>query len=334
MRLSNVLFHLDYEQFEESIVNIFSEPSKFDEEKCQTSPYGTLFLDFIELDGKPFEDIAKVSLGIIEYFSVDTARKHKDELDAACLAVRPIVEALPDAVATYRGRGLNLLDSMARQDNWQNVDNLSKMLSAFHYLFIDARSIANSLKRMDRILKRHVLFETIPDFEATHELRLNMVCESLERDFFDHTEITQIPKIFSADGFSKFVLYSETGADMRGMLISYIADMIEKEVYIRICKHCGRYFIAQGKAIFCERTVHEDNATCRQIGARLRYERTLRDSPVKKEYRQAYKNNYGRYSKGKLSEQEFNQWKAEAKAKLNLVLQDKLDAQSFVQWLK
>lgn len=85
----------------------------------------------------------------------------------------------------------------------------------------------------------------------------------------------------------------------------------------RQCRLCGGWFLhKQGdRAIYCERIAPgETEKTCREMGARLAFEKKLQDEDTWKLYKRAYKKYYARYMKGNMSEAEFKAWGEQAAA--------------------
>ena len=77
------------------------------------------------------------------------------------------------------------------------------------------------------------------------------------------------------------------------------------------CKNCGQYFLlAAGKySNYCDRPLKDDPAkTCKDVGARRKYDDKCRNDPIWRAYNRAYKAHYARYLKKKMTTAEFEQW--------------------------
>lgn len=77
------------------------------------------------------------------------------------------------------------------------------------------------------------------------------------------------------------------------------------------CKNCGAYFlIPSGRYIsYCNQPLENDkNKTCRDIGAKRRYDDKCKNDPIWQAYNRAYKAHYARYMKKKMTTAEFEQW--------------------------
>ena len=85
----------------------------------------------------------------------------------------------------------------------------------------------------------------------------------------------------------------------------------------RQCRLCRGWFLhKQGdRAIYCERTAPgQTEKTCREMGARMVFEKKLQDEDTWKLYKRAYKKYYARYMKGNMSEAAFKAWGERAAA--------------------
>lgn len=72
-------------------------------------------------------------------------------------------------------------------------------------------------------------------------------------------------------------------------------------------------YVELGRAIYCERIAPgETEKTCREMGARMVFEKKLQDEDTWKLYKRAYKKYYARYMKGNMSEAEFKAWGEQA----------------------
>lgn len=85
----------------------------------------------------------------------------------------------------------------------------------------------------------------------------------------------------------------------------------------RQCRLCGGWFLhKQGdRALYCERIAPgETEKTCREMGARMVFEKKIQDEDTWKLYKRAYKKYYARYMKENMSEAEFKAWGEQAAA--------------------
>lgn len=79
----------------------------------------------------------------------------------------------------------------------------------------------------------------------------------------------------------------------------------------RRCDHCGRYFLLPaGKySSYCAHPLENaPGKTCRDVGARKRYDDKCKTDPIWLAYNRAYKAHYARYLKKKMTTAQFEQW--------------------------
>ena len=85
----------------------------------------------------------------------------------------------------------------------------------------------------------------------------------------------------------------------------------------RQCRLCGGWFLhKQGdRAIYCERIAPgQTEKACREMGARMAFEKKIQDEDTWKLYKRAYKKYYARYMKGNMSAAAFKAWGERAAA--------------------
>lgn len=126
------------------------------------------------------------------------------------------------------------------------------------------------------------------------------------------------------DGLSTF-LYVDF---FRGLRLKYIPKR---------CDNCGRYFlIAAGKYNnYCERVLEDDpDRTCRDIGARRKYDEKCKDDPVWLAYNRAYKTHYARYMKKKMTTAQFEQWSRQAVEWRNAAAAGRLPQEEYERMIK
>lgn len=92
----------------------------------------------------------------------------------------------------------------------------------------------------------------------------------------------------------------------------------------RQCRLCGGWFLhKQGdRALYCERVAPgETEKTCREMGARMVFEKKIQDEETWKLYKRAYKKYYARFMKGNMSREEFNAWVEHAAAQRDFTIE-------------
>lgn len=86
---------------------------------------------------------------------------------------------------------------------------------------------------------------------------------------------------------------------------------LSRQYIPRRCDNCGRYFLQRGGRYsnYCDNPLKEDRRkTCRDVGARRKYDDKCKTDPVWLAYNRAYKAHYARYMKKKMTTAEFEQW--------------------------
>jgi hypothetical protein len=86
---------------------------------------------------------------------------------------------------------------------------------------------------------------------------------------------------------------------------------LEHNCLPRRCDNCGRYFLLSGGKYsnYCDSPLKSDpNKTCKDVGARKRYDEKCKTDPIWLAYNRAYKAHYARYMKKKMTTAEFEQW--------------------------
>lgn len=129
------------------------------------------------------------------------------------------------------------------------------------------------------------------------------------------------------------VLYPESIYD----LIDFnVRECVKREVKLRECKNCGRYFYFTGRssAEYCTRTRDEKGRTCKEIGAAKVWEKSKQDDVVFREYRREYKKRFARMKAGTIAPGLFYQWSKQAREKKAQCDEGGLTLESFTQWLK
>ena len=97
-----------------------------------------------------------------------------------------------------------------------------------------------------------------------------------------------------------------------GSFLNYeLFDGIKSGSIPKKCSCCGKYFLLSGGyyADFCEGIAPgEKYKTCRDIGARKKFDDKVKNDPIWLTYQRAYKTHYARYMKKKMTVSEFEKW--------------------------
>ena len=124
--------------------------------------------------------------------------------------------------------------------------------------------------------------------------------------------------------------------DIYDLIDFHVRECVKREVKMRVCKNCLRYFAVTRKASteYCDRVCDSKGRTCREIGAINTWTQSKRDDEVFKEYRREYKKRFARINAGKLTKSAFYAWSEEARRKKEDCDCGAITAVEFSQWLK
>ena len=116
----------------------------------------------------------------------------------------------------------------------------------------------------------------------------------------------------------------------------HVRECVKREMKIRVCKNCLRYFAVTGKASteYCDRVCDSKGRTCREIGAINTWTQRKRGDEVFKEYRREYKKRFARINAGKLTKSAFYAWSEEARKKKEDCDNGAITPEEFSRWLK
>ena len=124
--------------------------------------------------------------------------------------------------------------------------------------------------------------------------------------------------------------------DIYDLMDFHARECVKREIKMRVCKNCLRYFAVTRKASteYCDRVCDSKGRTCREIGAINTWTQSKRDDEVFKEYRREYKKRFARINAGKLTKSAFYAWSEEARRKKEDCDSSVITAEEFSQWLK
>ena len=129
------------------------------------------------------------------------------------------------------------------------------------------------------------------------------------------------------------VLYPK---DIYDLIDFHVRECVKREVKMRVCKNCLRYFAVMGKASteYCDRVCDSKGRTCREIGAINTWTQRKQGDEVFKEYRREYKKRFARINAGKLTKSAFYAWSEEARRKKEDCDNGVITPEEFSRWLK
>lgn len=124
--------------------------------------------------------------------------------------------------------------------------------------------------------------------------------------------------------------------DIYDLIDFHVRECVKREVKMRVCKNCLRYFAVTGKASteYCDRVCDSKGRTCREIGAINTWTQRKQGDEVFKEYRREYKKRFARINAGKLTKSAFYAWSEEARKKKEDCDSGVITTEEFSRWLK
>ena len=124
--------------------------------------------------------------------------------------------------------------------------------------------------------------------------------------------------------------------DIYDLIDFYVRECVKREVKMRVCKNCLRYFAVTGKASteYCGRICDSKGRTCREMGAINTWTQRKQGDEVFKEYRREYKKRFARINAGKLTKSAFYAWSEEARRRKDDCDSSVISPEEFSRWLK
>ena len=129
------------------------------------------------------------------------------------------------------------------------------------------------------------------------------------------------------------VLYPK---DIYDLIDFHVRECVKREVRMRVCKNCLRYFAVTGKASmeYCGRICDSKGRTCREMGAINTWTQRKQGDEVFKEYRREYKKRFARINAGRLTKSAFYAWSEEARRRKEDCDSGVITTEDFSRWLK
>ena len=124
--------------------------------------------------------------------------------------------------------------------------------------------------------------------------------------------------------------------DIYDLIDFHVRECVKREVRMRVCKNCLRYFAVTGKASteYCGRVCDSKGRTCREMGAINTWTQRKQGDEVFKEYRREYKKRFARINAGRLTKSAFYAWSEEARKKKEDCDNGTITPEEFSRWLK
>ena len=188
---------------------------------------------------------------------------------------------------------------------------------------------------LNELASRHVYFELLR-LDWTERLKAaERVTPKEYLRLLPHKKISHIYSNIDVIDRRVFaeVLYPK---DIYDLIDHHIRECVKREVRMRVCKNCLRYFAVTGKASteYCDRVCDSKGRTCREIGAINTWTQRKQGDEVFKEYRREYKKRFARINAGRLTKSAFYAWSEEARRKKEDCDGGVISPEEFSRWLK
>jgi hypothetical protein len=174
------------------------------------------------------------------------------------------------------------------------------------------------------------------DFDEDYEEQVYMAVAQMQKNPEKTPELVQelIQAAAKMQADCEFHTYlTETLEDV---LKYEIYSMTQEEKRIKRCKYCGKYFVVgKGNVEYCDRIAEGETKPCSEIGSTRTYEKRVADGGTAMAlYRKAYKTHFARIRTGKMTKEQFENWKDEATAKRQFTETGDMDIDEYASWLK
>lgn len=127
--------------------------------------------------------------------------------------------------------------------------------------------------------------------------------------------------------------------DLASIIYKSICSILKEKIYLKLCKNCGKYFIATNKSYnYCENIAPgETKKTCRKVGRRISFENAKNNDTILDFYYKIYNRKSMMKSRNPDIDKyadEFNKFKETGKKKIHQYKIGKLSAEDFKKWIE
>ena len=261
--------------------------------------------------------------------AVEALQEFKDKKDPACLdrAKNELAGLLPFhpyfivTIQEWRWR--------TRQAAKEAAQNLETLLPVDKLIALPAQLRSLQLQLMS-------LFESVFDVDQSEDTiidRLNQVLSAKNSTGSQAFQFGMLETRYekTAQGCAE-VLYAK---NLKDLVDFALRQCISKEVRLRVCKNCGRYFAIgkSAKSEYCTLFPDEKGRTCRDTGAITTWTKKRENDDVFKNYRREYKKRFARIKAGTLRQADFYKWSEQAREQKSLCEAGIITPEEFAAWL-
>lgn len=174
-------------------------------------------------------------------------------------------------------RILHLEDFEQEQRFFRCIDYLKSVLRLqfiFRFVVAEGLFINKNNAELTTAQRYNEVIQSFPEIEKmTVRKGISLYGEGTE---------TQLVELFEIESFEEMMFFE-------------FSEMLKRDLRIKPCKLCGKYFIVPDKRRheFCDR-IFKDNKTCKQVGSRELFDRVMSKDEVLYLYRREYNKIYSR----------------------------------------
>ena len=111
--------------------------------------------------------------------------------------------------------------------------------------------------------------------------------------------------------------------------------LTEQGAIVRRCKNCGQYFITERTNIdYCQRVLPGETQTCFVIGPKRVFNKNLAADLPRGLYSRAYKKYQARLRRQGITDEEWADWKAQAKKMLDKIQSGTISMEEYTAWME
>lgn len=178
--------------------------------------------------------------------------------------------------------------------------------------------------------KKTKLFKYANNFDILNIEYTNFIFNYKEKNF------QETLKILSNKSNLLNTSYLFTSNYLEGICYATLHQLIEYNLSVKKCQHCGRYFIPNKlNEIYCDR-IYSDGKTCRELGALETYKKNLESNQGLLEYRRIYNkisNRIARNKDDKKMKDDFDKWKILAQIEVKKFKNGEITEQELIDWM-
>lgn len=195
--------------------------------------------------------------------------------------------------------------------------------------------IKDAPARITRVQKQLLkLAENVFDADkgtATNETALNSYYKSADVGAYKFQPLNLKYELVNNSYFTEVL----DTADMFELISFHVNECIRRNIKMRKCKNCGRYFAltGHGKVEYCDRPCGTNGKTCREAGSAKVWAESKKSDEIFSSYRREYKKRFARIRAGKLTADEFAAWATAVRKEKAKCESGEITKEAFLAWL-